>query len=404
MPFALLGVGIFLVLYLQKNQELPILFVAELLISLLLLWVLTIFLIKTEYLKTLVTSLKKGYFTGAELFLDDSVVTGILLKKTESKRPLEVIHSLNLLERSGYNDIYKLLLRNLRSTVNAAGKAKNIELLPTVVELAADHHAYPSLRRAILYYGDTFFSSTSWQSNALPSELLALIIKTAGNIKGDNSTNFLVDNVSTKNKYINEIIEALWLKKTTLAPGAIALINDNIDKKIEQVKCKVNYYHDLINSKNLLLLQEGIMMEIRRDLKVLLKAFALLHDREKIDRVIELLNAEDTAKISNAIEILEPTIPKKYFIQLNTLVELIDDVKHHDLIVTKTNDLRVNTVISEILKDNKANFSEWTRSIACYILPKLKKTDFKINILEGKISKEDYLFNETRSYVLTMLK
>src|SRR5215210_3577434 len=115
MPFALLAVGTFLVFYLQNNQELPILSVAELLTGFLLVWILTIFIIKKEYLQTLIASLKKGYFTGAELFLDDSNVINILLKKTESKKPLEVIHSLNLLERSGYNDIYKLLFRSLQS-------------------------------------------------------------------------------------------------------------------------------------------------------------------------------------------------------------------------------------------------------------------------------------------------
>ncbi|HEX8356243.1 MAG TPA: hypothetical protein VF610_02475, partial [Segetibacter sp.] len=96
LPFALLGVGTFLVLYLQTNAELPITLVAKFLVALLLCWIFTIFFIKQEYLQTLITSLKKGYFTGAELFLDDASVTNMLLQKTESKKPLQVIHSLNL--------------------------------------------------------------------------------------------------------------------------------------------------------------------------------------------------------------------------------------------------------------------------------------------------------------------
>ncbi len=540
MPFALLAVGTFLVLYLQNNKELRIISVAELLTGLLLVWILTIFLIKKEYLQTLITSLKKGYFTGAELFLNDSVVTNLLIKKTESKKPLEVIHSLNLLERSGYIDIYKLLLKNLQSPVNeikeyilsrimannmtsalpvikqqlaqtadefikpklikaffylineteineqieainslkkehqksamegllnrkeekteqivlerlsqlaegsledkmlvlsiimecqcenytgmlrillndkdsqvykkaieAAGKAKDLKLLPTVTEIATAKHAYPAFRRAILSYADSFFSDQSWQSQALPTELMVLIIKTAGNIKGDNSTNFLVDLLRKKNKSVNEIIEALWLKKTKLTAEAIDLIVGNADKKIEQSKIKVNYYRQVTNSKTLILLQQGIMMEIRKDLLVLLKAFALLFDREKVDRVIELLSLGNTAKISNAIEISELIIPKKYFAQLNNLIELIDDAQHHDLIATKSSASPVNAIIEDILKDNKANFSEWTRSVACYMLPKLKKNEFSLSVLDKILSKDDHLFNETRNYVLTMLK
>lgn len=146
------------------------------------------------------------------------------------------------------------------------------------------------------------------------------------------------------------------------------------------------------------------MMEIRKDLQVLLKAFALLYDREKVDRVIKLLSLGNTAKISNAIEISELIIPKKYFTQLNKLIELIEDAQHPDLIATKNRVLPISTIIEEILKDNKANFSEWTRSIACYMLPKLKKNEFSLTILDGNVSKDDHLFNETRNYVLTMLK
>ncbi|WP_018614682.1 NTP/NDP exchange transporter [Segetibacter koreensis] len=540
MPFALLGVGVFLVIYLQKNNELPILFVAELLVVFLLLWTLTIFIIKKEYLNTLVASLKKGYFTGAELFLDDSVVTNILLKKTESKKPLEVIHSLNLLERSGYTDVYKLLIKNLQSEANevkeyiltriiannmtsalpllkqqltgntdetikpqlvktyyylnnetdideqilsidslevsqqraaivgllkrnddqseqlvierlrqwavgsteeklltlsivmecpcenytdllrtllegdnpvvykkaieAAGKTKNTELLPDVVELAINKHAYPSLRRSILYYGDIFFQKQNWESKNFSGELLLSIIKTAGNIKGDSSTDFLIDALITKKLYCNEIIEALWLKKSVLKPGAFAVLEDKIAERTEQSRCKVNYYHELLNNKNMLLLQEAILMEIRRDLQVVLKACALLYDREKIDRVIRLMELGNTTKISNSIEVLELIIPKKHFTQLNYIVELMDDVKHKDLITTKTDNSRVNVIIAEILKGNKVNFSEWTRSVACYMLPKLRKNELLVNVLNENISKENHLFNETRNYVLTMLK
>lgn len=138
--------------------------------------------------------------------------------------------------------------------------------------------------------------------------------------------------------------------------------------------------------------------------QVLLKAFALLYDREKIDRVIELLSLGNTVKISNAIEISELIIPKKYFAALNRLIELIDDAQHHDLITTKNNALPANAIIEEVLKDNKANFSEWTRSVACYMMPKLKKNEFSLTILDRNASKDDHLFNETRNYVLTMLK
>ncbi|HKG69197.1 MAG TPA: hypothetical protein VKA92_10030, partial [Segetibacter sp.] len=261
-----------------------------------------------------------------------------------------------------------------------------------------------AFRRAVVYYGDIFFNYQSQQNMDLPAKFIKLIIKAAGSIKGDNSTNFLVDRLSKKSRYFNEIIEALWLKKPNLTTAAITTITHHVANKIEQSKSKVAYYRESIHNKSLLLLQQSIMMEIRQDLQVLLKAFALLYERDKVDRVIELLSLGNTAKISNAIEIAELIIPKKYFIPLNTLVELINDVKHDDVMVTKNRVLPAGALIEEILKNNKANFSEWTRSIACYTLPKLKKNEFSLTILDGDVSKDDYLFNETKNYVLTMLK
>ena len=538
LPFALLGVGIFLVLYFRKNKELPILAVGELLVALLLVWIATIFIIKKQYLQTLISSLKRGYFTGTELFLNDVAVTNLLITKTESKKPLEVIHSLNLLERSGYMDIDKLLLKNLQNTVTeikeysitriiannmisalpiieqqlekntneylqpqlikafyflnkeigagnkaailslqpvyqkaamegllsrreketeklvidnlvimakgslpdkilaldvmlscecenytealkilitdkepkvykkaieAAGKVKNFRLLQEVIAVAVSKKAYPSFKRAILHYGDEMFGEDNWQNIQLPDELLEIVIKTSGSIKGELSTNFLVSLFQKKKDYADEIIEALWLKKSKPSSEMNELIANWANEKTGQSKYKADCYYEVINNRSLLLLQQALMMEITKDAKLLLKAFSLLYDREKIDRVIELLVTENASKISNAIEILELIIPKRYFTQLNLLVELIDDVQHHKQLITKTNSLQANTIIEEAIKDNKANFSEWTRSIALYMVPKMKKDEVSLKLLNLKESKDSHLFIETKNYVLSML-
>ena len=105
MPFALFAVGSFLIVFLHTHKELSILLVTEILMAFLLLWIATVFLIRKAYLEMLLNSLKKGYFKGTELFLNDDAVIKLLLRKTESNKPLEVINALNLLERSNYTDI-----------------------------------------------------------------------------------------------------------------------------------------------------------------------------------------------------------------------------------------------------------------------------------------------------------
>lgn len=538
LPFALLGVGGFLLLYFKNNHELPIMAVGELLVLLLFMWIASVFIIKKQYLQTLITSLKRGYFTGAELFLDDTAVIDLLLLKTESKKPLEVIHSLNLLERSGYAGLYKLLLKNLNSSIpeikdyvltrivannmttalpniklqldknndqslqskliksyyflnkelgsvneasiatlepaykkaameglllrkeedieklvinnliimakgsfedkmicldiifdcecenytdvleiilndnepqiykkaiEAAGKARNVKLFSKVCEVVLAKKAYPSFRRAIIYYGDQIFTEDNWQSLTVKTELLAIAIKSAGYIKGDLSFEFLVNLLKKDNSRKNEIIEALWLKKSKLSIDTVELINNWATKKTEQAKYKISCYYSIHHHHHLGLLQAAIMMEIKKDAALLLKVFSLLYDREKVDRVIELLNTGNNSKISNAIEILEIIIPKKYFLQLNLIVELIDDVHHKKELLHTTHVLHVNDIIEQVIHNNKGYFSEWTRSIACYLIPKLQKNEKSIKMLNVQESKDHYLFNQTKSYVLTML-
>ncbi|HEY9364585.1 MAG TPA: hypothetical protein VIQ00_15070, partial [Chitinophagaceae bacterium] len=117
MPFALIAAGGFLTWYIFQYGPIPISTVARILIVFLIVWIFSVFLIKKEYLKTLVTSLKKGYFTGAELFLNDEKIISLLALKTKSNNPVEVIQALNLLERSGYADTHKLHLSFLTSPV-----------------------------------------------------------------------------------------------------------------------------------------------------------------------------------------------------------------------------------------------------------------------------------------------
>ena len=113
LPFALLGVGLFLTFYQQQAGVITIYFVVRLLTVLLFLWAVSVTLIRKEYRRTLVNALKKGYFTGTDLFLNDAKVVSALLKKTQSAKPLEAIHALSLLERAGYLDLEELLLAKL---------------------------------------------------------------------------------------------------------------------------------------------------------------------------------------------------------------------------------------------------------------------------------------------------
>ncbi len=539
MPFALLGVGSFLYIYMQNFEDVPINYVAEILFIFLFAWIASVYFIKKQYLQTLITSLKKGYFTGAELFLNDQAVIQLLINKTQSENPIEVVHALNLLERSGYKNIYTLLIKNLhdpnskirefvllriiannmtsalpiikeklltekdenvriqlvkayyflekvpengeitnlhalkkndkspaligllhkdddetekvvmeelnrmvinnqenklmvleiimespysnfsnilkillldkharvyKKAIEAVGMVKDFSLLNEMIEVAAKHKAFHALQRSVLHYGDDVFSKDNLKTANLPTPLVLYLIKAAGKMKGDHSTAFLFRAFTNHPKYSGFVIEAVWAKKSKNSAEQLKLIEQWVQNKIEQSRLKISYYNCLEHNTNLELLQHAIKQEIKHDLMVLLKGFALLYDRQKVDRVIELLWLDNKSRIYNAIEVLELVVPGKYFAPLNNLVELLNDIGKNEVIVYANNFTTPEAIIEDIVTDDKTNFNEWTRSVACYMLPKLTTNKLSLAALKGNFPKEDHLFNETRHYVLSMLK
>jgi hypothetical protein len=538
-PFALLGVGLFLALYFQSHETIAITLVAKLLTVLLVLWGVSVFFIRKQYLHTLVSALKKGYFTGSELFLNDEKVTNTLLRKTQSHKPLEVIHALNLLERSGYQHLKKLLLEHIHhahpgvqefvlsriihhnltdalplikaqlattsqpevklaltkalffldydqlenqvgalraldadskkaamigllsrsqvpadvvvmqelaalaespetadkmlaieiikearkgsftkilayllqdenpliytSTIEAIGEVKDFSLLVPVLQRALAKHALNPLQRCLFSYGDELFTTAHLQEIHWEEQLYPPFIKVAAKLKGDFSTKFLVRLLRQEPHYADNLIGALWAKKANLPPGAEDLIESWIQNKLYHAKIKMNYYQHLAGHAEVKLLLEALHSEIQQDMLALLKALYLIYDRQKIERVIELYKLGNSAKISNAIEMLELLIPKKFFLGLNTIVELLLDIHNNQIIIPTIKTMTINAVLNDILGSNHAGCNVWTQAVALYLLPECFDQTFPVDILQKKNEPEDPLLEETRNYVASVL-
>jgi len=539
MPIALLGVGVFLFFYLQANGEISILNVAQILVVFLLLWCISVFFIKTEYLQTLTKLLKKGYFTGSSLFLNDDSVTGILIKKTEEGTPIEVIHALSLLEKSGYSERHKLLLHFLqqgdyqigtyvllrviannmtsavplinqqleaqpegqlapqlnkalyflkpggadvllreadalstpnkkaaliglllrrqdaanaavfkevetlsvsenpserllaldiilesastncnsllqnllvdrneevcKKAIETAGGVKCTDLLEQVLLTVKERQFYTSFKRSVLLYGDEAFTPAVLKPERLNDAMELALIKTSGKTTGEASTGFLIGLLKQKSKHTNEIVCALWLKKAQLSATDKDVIEGAISYTLECSAIKLDYYSSIGLGKQLELLQQAIKEEVTADLHTLLRLYTFIYDHEKLNRIIELITSGSTARLYNAIEMLELTLHLRHFGPTNHLIEWLQDVQNTKPMLLK-GAKPLNKILEEMFLTNKAGFHVWTRSVACYALLKLKKDEELIKTLKGSIfSKDDFLFQETRNYVLSTL-
>jgi hypothetical protein len=262
---------------------------------------------------------------------------------------------------------------------------------------------YSAFKSSLLYYGDDVFLEKFYHAEISDRALLTAIIKTAGKINGENSTMLLLGFLKNSPVYTDEIVQALWAKKAVINPHYHKLLNDTIISKLHNSNIKHSYYMRLLNDNNLMLLKEAILKEIKCDLFTLLRLYSFCYDSEKMNRIIQLIASASEEKFYNAIEMLELTLPKKYFTPTNHLIEWYQDVNHNKLVVTKGHK-PINEIMEEIFSVNQAGLHSWTRSVACYTLLKIKKDGKMINSLKASsFSKDDLLFKETRNYVLSML-
>ncbi|MFN2456953.1 MAG: hypothetical protein ABR502_02020 [Chitinophagaceae bacterium] len=535
LPIALLGVGIFLIFYQQSHNAISILYISKLIIIFLLLWISIVVLIKHEYLQTLINSIKKGYFTGSELFLNDTSVFNLLIEKTKSQKPLEVIHALNLLERSGYLDIFKILLDFLRhnnnyqvreyilervisnnmtsalpiikklvnqgdatqaplykalyfledeaektsldslnrenktaaltglllkkdtqekslvknellllatssnvddnklaievitaagegsfteilqvllqnssasiyqKAIEIAGKVKDFSLFNDVLTVAQERNAYFSLERALVNYGDPIFDESYLPDKSPSEKLFSHIIKAASKVKGDKSDKYLLNLLGKGEKDQDCIIEAMWQKKASLLQNS-KLIEEWIIGKLENMKTKVNCFLNLHHNKQAYLLESALISEIEQNVETVLKAFALIYEKDQIQRFIEVYKLDNPSKVANAMELLELTLPRKYFVSLIYFIELSQDLKKEQVILQDNKVISAAGIVKEVITNSNAHFNTWSRSVALYLLPKLYSKDLAIDLATYTQKEEDILVKETRDYVLSVLK
>lgn len=542
LPVALLFVGVFLLCYFEYygQDHIAIPLVSKALLLLLLGWGASVFLVRKAYRHTLASVIKRGYFTGSTLFLNEQAVRDVLVQKAAGKDPMAAIHALSLLERSDYADIDALLFGQLRHgghelreyaifriigkkktnalplireqlevepdeevkallykalyyldnniladgvagvhaleqknkkaalagllqrneagtdavvaqellrmihgtstdeklvalemvketrrgdfgkvletllqdpvpavytrAMEAAGEVKEQALLEQVVQIGLERKAQAALQKALLHYGDSLFDSAYIKWGACPRELETLLVKVAGKTKGESAGAFLEQLVQESSSHVMPgVIDALWQKGAMVTAETQRLLKKQLKIQLRKSLLKATYYMRLSAVDALKPLQDAVFSEIHQDIQRLFKCLALVYDQKHIERVRELYNQPETSKVYNAIEMLELLIPQKHFNSLNILLELEQDINKNQVIRHAGKELSAGAIIREILQGNQAGFNNWTRSVACYMIPRLQGERLPAAVLDKAAEQEDALFKETREYVLTML-
>ncbi len=112
---SLIIVGGSLLLMHKWGIEITIPLTINILLVNLLLWGLTIFLVRNSYLRTLRHSIQKGFFSLEGAHIYDQQTIDILLEKIKTGRDTDIIYALRLLEGAAYHNLNNLFQDQLKS-------------------------------------------------------------------------------------------------------------------------------------------------------------------------------------------------------------------------------------------------------------------------------------------------
>jgi AAA family ATP:ADP antiporter len=265
--------------------------------------------------------------------------------------------------------------------------------------VAVEQHALFAWEKVMVDYGETAFEDERLKFMDAEGKMLLHVIKAASRVKGPLSDSFLLA-LFEKARMRDTIIDALW-KKKALVPSHRMKIEEWCVTQFEKMRMKVECYLSAHPHQPAELLRKALIDEIEQDMEAVLKAFALLYNREQVDQFISVYKLENSTRVANAIELLEMTVPKKYFTAMLYFIDLTMDIHRNQLPHRKK-----ETAMERLIRDVVTNteFNAWSQSVALYLSPKLlpRETAFAIATVTG--AHEEVVVNETRNYVLSILK
>lgn len=142
-PFALAFSGFMLYSLLKISGKVDLFQLSYMLFTLLIIWVVMIFLVDTEYVKTLMTALNRRYSIGQEIDLENEKTRQVLLDKITNGDRGEAIYILHLLDKQYSADKDEIILMALKHPIEEVKmealklvqRRKLIDALPFIDEI-----------------------------------------------------------------------------------------------------------------------------------------------------------------------------------------------------------------------------------------------------------------------------
>lgn len=285
-----------------------------------------------------------------------------------------------------------------REAVVAACKLKISSLLPQIMDKARRPAERPLVIKALVQYGDKLFHDVSMLPKSFAEAHKADLIKISSNIKGEHCKKFLVDVVSDLSEQTSKTIHSLWVQDYQPADNMKMKLEGILEKYLKQGLLKIDNYHEVhYHDTDKEMVKHSLVNEIKSDLVLSLKICAMLHQKKRINRILELIDVEKQLKLYNAIEMIEMELPRKTAKDLVTLFDFVLDPEgHHKKAVEYT----AGNIFNQVYFSDTFAYNSWTKALVMFCSWKnnIKEDVKNIERLPG--AKEEFIVAETRDFIL----
>ncbi len=331
-----------------------------------------------------------------------------LIQSTNSKEKIiaaEILGELNGTEN--HERILQMLQEEdkevRRAVLVSAGKSHNIELLKEVLnKISTDEK---NVLQSLFLSGETSLSVIKEAiDNKVTTQLQKeKLIFLTGRISGDKAHALLLDLMSSQHQLYKSVTKALYrshyvatngLQKTALEKKALDLLahSAGIIYMQNRLQPQQEKYLILINS---------LQIELTDLRDAVLYIFALLYDREQINKVRSAYLNGKKVNIINGMEIIEMIARKDLADHFNAIYEP-DDIANR---ITELHRLypvpffeKVEQVFIRILSEEKYAYHYWTMACSLYTV-KQQQHKIDTSLIDKYADAENILLRETANYV-----
>jgi len=137
--------------------------------------------------------------------------------------------------------------------------------------------------------------------------------------------------------------------------------------------------------------------EIKSDLVLSLKICAMLHQKKRINRILELIEVEKQQKLYNAIEMIEMELPRKTAKDLVTLFDFVLDPEGHN---KKNLEYSAGNIFNQVYFSDSFAYNSWTKALVMFCSWKNNMQEDVKSIRKAPPVKEEFIVSETRDFIL----